>query len=221
MLKTLRKQTTPAEIVRSELLRREMKLSDLAKHVGLTPKSCTNTICGNNISDPARHRIENFLGLPIWSTSEEFAARQNSPEQKECYIAALQARLASTSAAQFNFGTDLQKIAEQMGITIIALQLDGDKDKANPVWNQPDLKAIFREELLNERCGSWESAMTLDGCIWNFYHVATKTYAKAVRVIVKALNERGLQDRARVFLCEPESGWTQYHPPTGWHISTK
>ena len=71
----------PGQRIRTELIRRGWRVCDMAKQIGLSPDYVTNIICGSSCSRQARDKIENLLGIAVWSGAEEFRSRQ--PNRKD------------------------------------------------------------------------------------------------------------------------------------------
>jgi hypothetical protein len=67
--------------VRTELIRRAWKTADLAKAIGLAPRTVTNVLCGKRHLS-ARMAIEDTLEIIAWSSPSEFAARQKTAANK-------------------------------------------------------------------------------------------------------------------------------------------
>jgi hypothetical protein len=61
-----------------EMLKRAISRSDLAARVKVSPKVLSNVVCGSGRSPGIRRRIEEALGIPVWSTPEEFHARAST-----------------------------------------------------------------------------------------------------------------------------------------------
>lgn len=74
---------TPLQRVRIEMIRQGIKTGELAKKIGYKTDSLTNLLCGNMKSHAAQCRIEDVLGMPFWSTPEEFFARQQTANKRE------------------------------------------------------------------------------------------------------------------------------------------
>lgn len=65
-----------AAIVRAELAIRGWRVTDLAAHIGMNPRTVSNLICGNHRSRRSRIKIENALGMAVWSSREDFLSHQ-------------------------------------------------------------------------------------------------------------------------------------------------
>jgi len=63
-------------VVRSQLLGRGLFSREFARQLGCNADVLTNVISGCETSRRLRFRIEDKLGTAIWSSAEEFAARQ-------------------------------------------------------------------------------------------------------------------------------------------------
>ena len=63
-------------VVRSQLLGRGLSRREFARQLGCNADVLTNVISGCETSRRLRFRIEDKLGTAIWSSAEEFAARQ-------------------------------------------------------------------------------------------------------------------------------------------------
>ena len=74
---------TPQQRVKIEMIRRGWKTGTLAKKIGYKTDSLTNLLCGNMTSHAAQCRIEDVLGMPFWSSEEEFATRQAHKPTKQ------------------------------------------------------------------------------------------------------------------------------------------
>ncbi len=211
MAKPLTSDQQAANVVRAELLRRGWKTADLAGRIGVSADSATNIIIGNQESASGRKRIEDCLGTAIWSSTEEFFARQNSAEQLHNYESALQQRLTASFAAQQNLSSEFQQLCEKVGVNIILVQFDG--DLKSPVWGGADVAKSFEEELDRDNAGSLDSVMMLEKSYFCFYH--TRKLGKALSIIKGGIEKMGLLEHARIFAIEAESGWRVYWPATG------
>lgn len=215
MLKTLQHKVvsnSPAQRVAVELIRRGWKRADLAKVVGVTPKILTNVLCGNKPGKAMWLKIEEVLCLPLVSTSEEIIARLDTPEKLKAYERALLERFGGQVASSENFGQELQQITAALGLTIVVVQFDGSPN--SPFWKSGDTAEPFAEEIAKARAGQFDDAKMLEGSWFCFYHVSD--LAKALTVLKKGIEQRGLLDHARIFYIEAEtSGWRMVWPATG------
>jgi hypothetical protein len=64
--------------LKQALLDRDLNLVQLAKLTGYVHGSIRNVACGWDKSKPARRRIEQALGVAIWSTPGEMTTGQES-----------------------------------------------------------------------------------------------------------------------------------------------
>jgi lambda repressor-like predicted transcriptional regulator len=204
--------------VKSELLRRGWKFAEFSRRVGLSPEYLTNILCGNTPRKSAHLRIEDALLLPIWSTPEEFAARQNSQEKRQRYASALKERTCYDLAALDNHLAEFQKIIDGLGLTIVCAQFGAGPE--NPFWKSGDTSEPFQKELSGARAGAmFDSSQMLSGNYFCFWH--TSDLAATLRVIKSCFEARGLLNHARLFYIESESGWRIVWPEAGLLIDTK
>ena len=78
-MRTHSKRKTPEAIAaRVEVARRGWNAPHIGKLIGVDHRQVKNVICGNDASWPIRRKIEDLLGLPLWSDLDEFLARQST-----------------------------------------------------------------------------------------------------------------------------------------------
>jgi hypothetical protein len=203
---------SPQQRVRVEMVKRGLKTGALATAIGYKTDSLTNLLNGNMTSHAAQCRIEDYLGMPFWSTPDEFAARQCEGKIKGL-LRELTTRWGGQAAAMDNLAREYQALTAKLGINMVVLVLDGAPD--SPVWKSADNDEPFHVELAAARAGTFDSSRMFDGCYVCFYYASQSQFAPTLTVLKKGIETRGLLDHARLFYIESESGtWVQVWPAT-------
>jgi len=70
------RQTPESLALKVEMIKRGLSAEQLAARAGTTANVVRNVLSGRNRCRPGLRRIEDALQLPLWSTLEEFRARQ-------------------------------------------------------------------------------------------------------------------------------------------------
>jgi hypothetical protein len=65
-------------MVKAALLRKDLSIGEFAEQAGLNRRTLGNLMCGNGHSSRLKARVEDALGLAIWSTPAELRARRDS-----------------------------------------------------------------------------------------------------------------------------------------------
>ena len=66
------------DAVRIEMIKRGVKLKELARRLRMRPRSLSAMLAGNVPSLVVRRKIENALGVAVWSSPKEFQGRQET-----------------------------------------------------------------------------------------------------------------------------------------------
>lgn len=77
-MKTLSKTSkqTALKKVRIRMAELELKAAEAANSIGITRSVFRNVIYGHSKTPAIRASVEHFLGIPIWSSEDEFKARK-------------------------------------------------------------------------------------------------------------------------------------------------
>jgi hypothetical protein len=77
VLRTYKIASNEISTLRIELIRRGLTMPRLAKEMAIDYRNLRNQIAAGRVRDRIAHRIEQFLGLPVFNSLEEFRRRSS------------------------------------------------------------------------------------------------------------------------------------------------
>jgi hypothetical protein len=140
------------------------------------------------------------------------AAGRDAGQRKfhEDQKAVFRQKCAADFAALQNHSEEYQSILEKLGLQLLVVRFEG--DAGSPVWTHPDVGENIGAELDASGAGSFDSSHMAFGSLFCNFHVAH--LAKALGVLKRALESRGLLGCSTILHAETEAGWRVYFPPT-------